>query len=168
MWKFGTKLCSFISWYICFEFSVQCTALSKFSEDISKSFRTKMNSPEILKTIFYSFLKKNIMYARLYLQYRVYVYRLRIYLNNTSRGIATKLENLRIYIVYGGRVLDEIRTKILSVFLLAIHSHLYSFALRFLFFKLRQPHTVSTVQLHYSVKEKGGKPDRTSYLFPVV
>jgi hypothetical protein len=29
--------------------------------------------------------------------------------------------------------LDEIQTKVLRVFLLAIHSHLYSFALRFLF-----------------------------------
>jgi hypothetical protein len=29
--------------------------------------------------------------------------------------------------------LDEIQTKVLRAFLLAIHSHLYSFALRFLF-----------------------------------
>ncbi len=29
--------------------------------------------------------------------------------------------------------LDEIQTKVLRVFLFAIHSHLYSFALRFLF-----------------------------------
>ncbi len=29
--------------------------------------------------------------------------------------------------------LDEIQTKVLRIFLLAIHSHLYSFALRFLF-----------------------------------
>jgi hypothetical protein len=45
--------------------------------------------------------------------------------------------------------LDEIQTKILRVFLLAIHSHLYSFALRFYFFKLTQPLTVSTIQLLY-------------------
>jgi hypothetical protein len=56
--------------------------------------------------------------------------------------------------------LEEIQTKVLKVFLLAIHSHLYSFPLRFLFFKLTQPLTVSTVQLLYTVKEKGGKPDR--------
>jgi hypothetical protein len=51
--------------------------------------------------------------------------------------------------------LDEIQAEFLRVFLLVIHSHLYSFALRFLFyfFKLTQPLTVS-------VKEKGGKPDR--------
>jgi hypothetical protein len=33
----------------------------------------------------------------------------------------------------GAEFLDEIQTKVLRVFLLAIHSHLYSFALRFLF-----------------------------------
>jgi hypothetical protein len=33
--------------------------------------------------------------------------------------------------------LDEIQTKVLRAFVLAIHSHLYSFALRFLFFQLR-------------------------------
>jgi hypothetical protein len=59
--------------------------------------------------------------------------------------------------------LDEIQTKVLRVFLLAIHSHLYSFALRFLFFKLTQPLMISIVQLLYTVKEKGGKPDRKPY-----
>jgi hypothetical protein len=44
------------------------------------------------------------------------------------------------------------------VFLLAIHSHLYSFPLRFFFFKVTQPLTAFTVQLLYTVKEKGGKP----------
>ncbi len=39
----------------------------------------------------------------------------------------------------------EIQTKLLRVFLHAIHSHLYSFALRFYFFKLTQPLTVSWV-----------------------
>ncbi len=34
--------------------------------------------------------------------------------------------------------LDEIQTKVLRVFLLAIHSHLYSFALRFLFLQIMQ------------------------------
>jgi len=53
--------------------------------------------------------------------------------------------------------LDEIQTKVLRVFLVAIHSHLYSFAY---FFKPTQPLTVFTVQLLYTVKEKGGKPDR--------
>jgi hypothetical protein len=36
--------------------------------------------------------------------------------------------------------LDEIQTKVLRVFILAIHSHLYSFALRFIFL---QTHTTS-------------------------
>jgi hypothetical protein len=56
--------------------------------------------------------------------------------------------------------LDEIQTKVL----LAIHSHLCSFALRFLFLQTHATVstviTVSTVQLLYTVKEKGGKPDR--------
>jgi hypothetical protein len=55
--------------------------------------------------------------------------------------------------------LAEIQTKVVRVFLLAIHIHLDSFALRFLFFKLTQLLTVS-------VKEKGGKPDRKSHPLP--
>jgi hypothetical protein len=50
--------------------------------------------------------------------------------------------------------LDEIQTKGLRVFLLAIHSHLYSFALRFLFLKtyassyiFLQTHTTSNIFL---------------------
>jgi hypothetical protein len=51
--------------------------------------------------------------------------------------------------------LCEIQTKALRVFLLAIHSRLYSFALIFYFFKITQP----LVKL----KEKGRKPDRKPY-----
>ena len=52
--------------------------------------------------------------------------------------------------------LDEIQIKILRVFLLVIQSHLYSFALRFLFLKLTQPLTVSSVRYCtvYTVKEE--------------
>jgi hypothetical protein len=50
--------------------------------------------------------------------------------------------------------LDEIQTKVFTAFLLAIHSH-FCFA-----FTLTQPLIVSRVQLLYTVKEKGGKPDR--------
>ncbi len=64
--------------------------------------------------------------------------------------------------------MDEIQTKVLRVFLLAIHSHLYSFALDLYFFKLTQPLTGSTVHLLYMVKEKGGKPDRKPYRLPMV
>ncbi len=39
----------------------------------------------------------------------------------------------------GREFLDEILTKVLRDFLLAIRSHLYSFPLRFYFFKLTQP-----------------------------
>jgi hypothetical protein len=63
---------------------------------------------------------------------------------------------------------DEIQAKVLRVVLLAIHSRLYSFALRFIFFKLTQPLTVSTVHLLYTLKEKRGRPNRKSYLLPMV
>ncbi len=43
--------------------------------------------------------------------------------------------------------LDEIQTKVLRVYLRAMQSHFYTFALRFYFLKLTQPLTVSTVQL---------------------
>jgi hypothetical protein len=58
--------------------------------------------------------------------------------------------------------LDEIQTKV-GVFLLAIQSRLYSFALRFLFL---QSLTVSKVHLLYTVNDKGEKPDRKSYTLP--
>jgi hypothetical protein len=56
--------------------------------------------------------------------------------------------------------LDEIKTKVLRVFLLAIHSHLYSFALRFLYLQ------TNTQPLTVSVTEKEGKPDRKLYPLP--
>jgi hypothetical protein len=62
--------------------------------------------------------------------------------------------------------LDEIQT---IVFLLAIHSHLFSFAVRFLYL---QTHATSdsfyssVTDLLYTVKEKGGKPDRKPYTLP--
>ncbi len=58
--------------------------------------------------------------------------------------------------------LDKIHTKVLRVFLLAIHSlHLYSgVAMRFLFLRTpATPYSFSSALL-YTVKEKGGKPDR--------
>jgi hypothetical protein len=59
----------------------------------------------------------------------------------------------------GGEGRDEIQTK--GVFLLAIHSHLYSFALRFIILQ-----THSTSYSFYTVMEKGGKPDRKPYHLP--
>jgi hypothetical protein len=61
--------------------------------------------------------------------------------------------------------LDEIQTKVFRVSFLAIHSHRYSFALRFLFL---QTHATSysfygSITVHYTVKEKGGKPDKKPY-----
>jgi hypothetical protein len=66
------------------------------------------------------------------------------------------------------KFLDEIQTKVLRVFLLAIHSHLYSFALRFLFL---QTHATSyslysSVTVH--LKEKGGKMIENHIPFPMV
>jgi hypothetical protein len=57
------------------------------------------------------------------------------------------------------KFLDEIRTKVLRVFLLVIHSHLYSFALRFLFLQI---HATS-----YSFcKRERRKTDRKPYPLP--
>ncbi len=47
--------------------------------------------------------------------------------------------------------MDEIKTKVITVFILAIH---------------RQPLTVSTFQLLYTVKEEGEIPDRKPYPLP--
>ncbi len=52
-----------------------------------------------------------------------------------------------------GLFLDETQTKVLRVFILAIHSHLYSLPWDCYFFKLTQPRTVSTVQLLNTVKK---------------
>ncbi len=56
--------------------------------------------------------------------------------------------------------LDEIQTKVLRVFLLAIHSHRYSFALRYLFLQIHATSYSSYSLLLYMVKEIEGKPDR--------
>jgi hypothetical protein len=55
---------------------------------------------------------------------------------------------------------DEIQTKVFRVLLLVLHTHLYNFALRFLFL---QTHTTSYSFYSVSVstlQEKGEKPDR--------
>jgi hypothetical protein len=64
-----------------------------------------------------------------------------------------------------GEFLDEIHTKVLRVFLLAIHSHLQRFAF---FFKLTQPLKVSAVQLLYTVKEKEENMIEKHTPFPMV
>ncbi len=61
---------------------------------------------------------------------------------------------------------DEIQTKVLRVFLLVIHSHLYSFAWDFYFFKLMQPHTIfySSVTVHFKgERRKSWKPYSLPY-----
>ncbi len=55
----------------------------------------------------------------------------------------------------------EIQTKVLRIFLLDIHNHLYSPAWDFYFFNLTQPLTVS-------VKEKGGHLTENQTPFPMV
>jgi hypothetical protein len=58
--------------------------------------------------------------------------------------------------------LDEVQTKDLEVLLLAIHSHLYSFETSISSNSHNVLH-ISTVQILYTVKEKGGKPGRKPY-----
>jgi hypothetical protein len=60
--------------------------------------------------------------------------------------------------------LNEIQTKLLRVFLLApCSTALPEISISS---KLTQPLIVSTVQLTYTIKEKGGKPDRKPYPLP--
>jgi hypothetical protein len=62
--------------------------------------------------------------------------------------------------------LDENQTKFLRAFLLSIQSHICSFTFRFI---LLQTHTTTYSfysSVLYTVKEKGGKPDRKSYSLP--
>jgi hypothetical protein len=61
--------------------------------------------------------------------------------------------------------LDIIQTKVLTVFLLAIQSHLHSFALRFLFLQSHSTSYSFCNVLLYTVKEKGGKSDRKPHPF---
>ncbi len=66
-----------------------------------------------------------------------------------------------------GRILlDEIQKKVLRVFLLAIQSHHYSFALWFLFLQTHATSYRFNSALLYTVQEKGGKPDRKPHLLP--
>jgi hypothetical protein len=53
----------------------------------------------------------------------------------------------------------EIQTKVLRIFLHVIHSHLYSFALRFIFLQTHATsYSIENVLLN-TVKVKGGKPE---------
>ncbi len=61
--------------------------------------------------------------------------------------------------------LDESHTKVLRVFLLAVQSHLYSFALRFIFLQTHATSYSFYCALVYTVKEKGGKPNRIPHSF---
>ncbi len=56
--------------------------------------------------------------------------------------------------------MNEIQTKVFGVFHLAIHSHLFNFALRFLFLQIHPTSYSFYIVLLYTVKQKGGKPDR--------
>ncbi len=68
-----------------------------------------------------------------------------------------------------GWILGQIQTKVFRVFLLAIHSHLYSFALRFLVHtQANSYYFYRKVTVLYTVKEREGKPDRKPYTYPYV
>jgi hypothetical protein len=71
-----------------------------------------------------------------------------------------------LYVYNEAKFLDEIQTKDLRVFLLAIQSHLYSFALRFLFLQTHVTSYSFCSALLYTVKEKGRKPDRKPQPLP--
>jgi hypothetical protein len=64
--------------------------------------------------------------------------------------------------------LYDIQTKAVRVFLVVIHSHLHSFfALRFIFLLTQSnSYFCSSVTVQYTVKVKGGKPDRKPYPLP--
>jgi hypothetical protein len=62
--------------------------------------------------------------------------------------------------------LNEIQTKVLRVFHIAIHSHLYSFALRFLFLQIHPTSYSFYIVLLYTVKHKEGKPDGKPHPLP--
>ncbi len=62
--------------------------------------------------------------------------------------------------------LDKIQTKVLRVFLLAVHSHLYSFAKSFLFFQTHATSYSFFSMLLYTVKKKGRRPERKSHPLP--
>ncbi len=64
------------------------------------------------------------------------------------------------------KFLDEIQTKVLKVFLLAIPGHLFTFALRFIFLHNHATSYSFFSLLLYTVKGKGGKPDRKAYSLP--
>ncbi len=82
----------------------------------------------------------------------------------TGSGSATLVAHLE------AKFLEEIQTKVLiRVFLLTvIHYRLYSFALRFILLQIHATsyNFYSSVTVLYTVKEKGGNPDRKPYLLP--
>jgi hypothetical protein len=67
-----------------------------------------------------------------------------------------------------GAFLEETQTKALRVFLLAIYSHLDSFALSEMSISSNSCNLlrISRFQLLYTVKEKGGKPNRKPFPLP--
>jgi hypothetical protein len=58
------------------------------------------------------------------------------------------------------------RQKFLRVFILAIRRHLYSFDLKFLCLQTHATSYSFLSALLYTVKEKGGKPDRKQHPLP--
>jgi hypothetical protein len=62
------------------------------------------------------------------------------------------------------KFLEEIRTKVLRVFLLIVQSHLYSFASKFLFLETHATSYSFSVLIRRRKEEKGGKLDRKPYL----
>ncbi len=68
--------------------------------------------------------------------------------------------------VYRGQILGRNPDKSLKSFFLAIQSHLYCFALKFLFLLIHATSFSFFCALLYTVKENGGKPDRNPHPLP--
>jgi hypothetical protein len=64
--------------------------------------------------------------------------------------------------------LDKIQTKVLRIFLFDAHSHPYSIALRFIFLQTHATsyYFYSSITVLYTVKKKGGKPNRKPHPLP--
>ncbi len=77
---------------------------------------------------------------------------------NVSRTIKNKCSPSMCTTTLEAEFLDEIQTKVFKVFLLTIHRHLYSFALRFLFLQIHATSYYFYSKITCTVKDPGVKP----------
>ncbi len=96
-----------------------------------------------------------------------------VYLHTRPYRIRTNMLNVHFLVRKMFRTLTEteflekIQTKVLRVLILAKHSRLYSFALWFAFLQANATsYDFNCSVAVYTVKEKGGQPDRKPYPLP--